>query len=148
MPVRRESSSASVSPARSRSQELGVELADALHDRLARGRQVHLLLAAIGGILVALEVAMLDEAVDEAAHGREPDVDLLGQGGHADPRPQRDDVEALGLRHRHVQAQELGGVPAGHVPHQRFEVLKDGADASPMRSGEPTGSRERSSSRG
>ena len=79
------------------------------------------------GVLVALEVAVLDEAVDEAADGRQADVQLLGEGGHADARVER----PPGTRHLACDIvtstpRNSGHAPAGDVAHQRVEVLEDG----------------------
>ena len=78
-----------------------VDLAHAIDDVDAGRRQRDELLPTIGGVLVALEVAVLDEPIDQPADGRRPTA-VLREGGHADARVKGGEIQALGLRHRHV----------------------------------------------
>ena len=113
-------------PAQQGAEQLGIELADAFEHGGASVGHGDLLLSAVAGVLVSLQVAVVDEAVDQAAHRGQADLELLGKGGHADTRAKRGHVQALGLRHGDVHAEELGGMPAGEAAHQRAEVLEDG----------------------
>ena len=66
-------------------------------------------LAPVGRVIVPRHEAHLGQPVDVAADGGQADAQARRQRRHADARRAADEVERLGLLHRHVQA---SGTPA------------------------------------
>jgi hypothetical protein len=109
-------------------EQVGIELADAVKDVGPGRRQGDELGATVDWVLVAIEVAVLHEPVDEPADRGRPDVQVLSQRRHADPWMNGRKVETLGLRHGDVHPHELRSAPAGDMSHEGVEVLEDGAN--------------------
>ena len=70
-------------------------------------------LAAVGRVVVAGQQTHLRQPVDVAADGRQADAQPCRQSGHPDARRALDEMQRLGLLHRHVEAQELRHVDLG-----------------------------------
>ncbi len=66
--------------------------------------------APVGGIVAANDEALLDEPIDVAAHRRQGDAETADEVRHLHLALVREQHQDLGLRHRDVDAQELGHV--------------------------------------
>ena len=73
-----------------------------------RGRDEDM--APVGGIVAANDEALLDEPVDVAAHRRQGDAETADEVRHLHLALVREQHQDLCLRHRDVDAQELGHV--------------------------------------
>ena len=85
-----------------------VELAEAVEEVGARGRQADDDLAAVGGVLAAGGEAVVDDAVDEAADGGQRDAEAGDELRHVEVAGRAEQVEELGLGHRDGDLEELG----------------------------------------
>ena len=90
----------------------GVELAEAVDERGACGRQADDHLAAVDGVLAARGEAVVDDPVDEAAHRGQRDAEALDEIGHVELARRAQEVQELGLGHRDGDLEELRGVAA------------------------------------
>ena len=105
--------------------ELGSQLSQVVQRLSTAHGQGDELLSSVRCVFAALQVAVRDEPVDEATDRGETDAKLARECCHADAGSQRRDVQDLGLRHGHVDGQELVGVAVGHVAHQGSVVIED-----------------------
>ena len=84
-----------------------VELAEAVDERRALGREPDEDLAPVDGILAAGREAVVDDLVDEAADGGQRHAEALDEGRHVELARQRDEVQELGLGHGDRDLEEL-----------------------------------------
>ena len=105
-----------------------VELAEAVDERRALGRQPDEDLAPVGGILATRGEAVVDDLVDEAAHGGQRHAEALDERRHVELAGQRDEVQELGLGHRDRDLEELRRVAVGEAVHERLVARDDLVD--------------------
>ena len=105
-----------------------VQLAEAVDERRALGRQPDEDLAPVGWILAARRETVVDDLVDEAADGGQRHAEALDEGRHVELAGERDEVQELGLGHRDRDLEELRRVAVGEAVHEHLVARDDLVD--------------------
>ena len=127
--ARRTRSSSSSSRTRDQLAHLaGVELAEAVDELGAGGRQADDHLAAVGGVVAAGGEAVVHDPVDEAADGGQRHAEAGDELRHVELAGSAEQVQDLRLGHRDVDLQELRRVAVREALHERLVAGDDLVD--------------------
>ena len=105
-----------------------VELAEAVDEVGAGGREADDDLAAVRGVLAARGEAGVDDPVDEAADRGQRDAEADDELRHVEVAGRAEQVEELGLGHRDGDVEEVGGVAVGEPLHEPLEAGDEAVD--------------------